>query len=116
MTFELQTIHRESFIVVCNGYWLQEKKNIIIGGESKSNSKIREKTCTSRNETGLSQALTEAEELIEHSVLKNSSKLSQSTLSNYFSLQAKTIKLSQFILVLHNTFIHSFGPFGLSLY
>ena len=36
----------------------------------------------SRNETGLTQALAEAEELIEHSVLKNSSRLRQSTLSS----------------------------------
>ena len=44
------------------------------------------KYALSRNETGLTQALTEAEELIEHSVLKNSSRLRQSTLSNYFSV------------------------------
>ena len=50
------------------------------------------KYALSRNETGLTQALTEAEELIEHSVLKNSSRLRQ---SNY--------------LVLHNTIIHSFA-------
>ena len=40
------------------------------------------KYALSRNETGLTQALTEAEELIEHSVLKNSSRLRQSTLSS----------------------------------
>ena len=50
------------------------------------------KYALSRNETGFTQALTEAEELIEHSVLKNSSRLRQSTLS-----------------VLHNTIIHSFA-------
>ena len=52
----------------------------------------------SRNETGLTQALTEAEELIEHSVLKNSSRLNNqlsqvlhNTIIHYFALQAKTI-------------------------
>ena len=44
------------------------------------------KYALSWNETGLTQALTEAEELIEHSVLKNSSRLRQSTLSTYFSV------------------------------
>ena len=40
------------------------------------------KYALSRSETGLTQALTEAEELIEHSVLKSSSRLRQSTLSS----------------------------------
>ena len=42
----------------------------------------QKKYALSRNETGLAQALTEAEKLIEHSVLKNSSRLRQSTLSS----------------------------------